>query len=154
MSWQVLRPQVKELVETLASIHEVSGTAKIKFQGYPAAHVVKSDNSNDYETNKENTRVYAFIVRVFYETKSPQGSAVDGVAYAEEALEPILDQLIDLFDEEDQKGDDTRILGVDLPANKMFLYITATPGRWGHLPEDALVFAEVTVRVCISADVS
>ena len=69
ISWTTLRPQIGTLLSTLSTIQEVSNAPKVIFSGYPAVHVVPSENSNDYETTKENIRTYAFALRVFYETK-------------------------------------------------------------------------------------
>jgi len=148
MSWKVLRPQVKQLLETVSTLQEVSQAPKIKFSGYPAAHIIASENSGDYETNNENIRTYAFLVRVFYETKS------GGIENAMLALEEVVDSVIDVFDLEDMKGSDTRIVGLNLPPNYLYINMFATPSRWSELPEEELIMAEIVVRVRISVDVS
>lgn len=148
MSWKVLRPQIKALLDTVPGIQEVSQSPKIKFVGYPAVHIIASENSGDYETNKENIRTYAFIVRCFYETKSTT------IENALLALEEIVDSIIDKFDQEDLKGSVTRLVGKNLPEKYMFLNIFASPNRWGELPEDQLLMAEIIVRVRISVDIS
>ena len=148
MAFKILRPQIKTLLETVPLLHEVAKYPKIKFSGYPAAHVIASDNSADYETNKENIRTYAFLVRAFYETKNT------GVELAMDGLEEVVDALIDLFDMEDMKGSDTRKVGINLPTGYTYINIWATPGRWLELPEDQLIMAEISVRIRISRDVS
>ncbi len=147
MSFQVLRPQIGTLLETLDTIQEVSNSPKIKFTGYPAAHVVNSDNESDYESTTENVRTYAFMVRVFYETK------VTGVGDSLEALEKIVDSVLDLFDQEDQKGVSTRTVGVDLPARYTFLNIWATPSAFGEVEGEELIMAQLAIRVRISVDI-
>ena len=148
MSWVVLRPQIETLLKTVTTLQEVSRTPKIKFDGYPAAHIVPSENSGDYETTSENIRTYAFTVRIFYETKStPMEDALAG-------LEQVVDAVIDLFDQEDLKGGGDRIVGLNLPAKYTFINIFATPNRWGVLETEQLIMAEITVRVRISVDVT
>jgi len=98
-------------------LQEVSQAPKIKFGGYPSAHIVPSENSADYETTTENIRTYAFTIRVFYETK--QTSIEDALT----ALEQVVDSIIDKFDQEDLKGADTRVVGMDLPSGYMFINI-------------------------------
>ncbi len=147
MSFQVLRPQIGTLLETLSTIHEVSNSPKVKFGGYPAAHIVPSDNESDYETTTENVRTYAFMVRVFYETK------VKGVAGALEALEKIVDSVLDLFDQEDQKGSGSRTVGVDLPTRYTYLNIWSVPAGWGEVQGEELIMAQLAVRVRISVDI-
>jgi len=148
MSWKIIRPQLKTLLDTVSTLQEVSKAPKIKFGGYPAAHIVPSENSGDYETTKENIRTYSFTVRLFYETK--QTTIEDAML----ALEEVVDSVIDLFDQEDMKGVTTRTVGIGLPDGYTFINIFATPGRWGVLEEDQLLMAEIIVRVRISIDVS
>ncbi len=148
MSWLVLRPQIETLLKTVTTLQEVSRAPKIKFNGYPAAHIVPSENSGDYETTKENIRTYAFIIRVFYETKDTN------IEDALTALEEVVDTIIDKFDQQDLKGVTTRTVGIGLPADYMFINMFATPGRWGELPEDQLIMAEIGVKVRISVDIS
>ena|SRR3972149_1512403 len=148
MSWKTLRPQMKDLLDTISTLQEVSKAPKIKFNGYPAAHVVPSENTGDYETTSENIRTYAFTIRLFYDTKQST------IEEAYTALEEVVDQVIDAFDQEDLKGSDTRKVGISLPSGYTFLNIFASPGVWGELPEDQLLVAEISVRVRISRDIS
>lgn len=148
MSFQTLRPQVKAVVDTISALQEVSAYPKIGFEGYPAAYVLPSTNSGDYETTTENIRTYGFLVRVFYETKH------GGISNAFDALESIIDSLIDAFDEEDLKGSDTRLIGVNLPAKYTFINVWASPSFWGELPDQQLVMAEISVRIRLSVDVT
>lgn len=148
MSWKIIRPQIATLLQSVSEIQEVSNVPKIRFDGYPAAYVVPSENDGDYETTKENIRNYAFIVRLFYETK--QG----GIGPAISALEGIVDSVLDAFDQEDLKGASTRTLGIGLPANYTYINVWASPSNWGELPDEQLVMAEIRVRVRISVDIS
>ena len=147
MSWQVLNPQVVQLVEDINLIQEVSAAPKVDFSGYPAAHVVPSDAPSDYETTTENERVYAFLVRVFEQTKS------GGVADAYLRLLPVVDAVIDQFDQESLKQAGQTI-GQGMPANYTYINIFATPSRWVDLPDQQLIFSEITGKIKVSVDVS
>lgn len=148
MSWYVLRPQIESVLKTVSTLQEISRAPKIRFNGYPAAHIVPSENSGDYETTSENIRTYSFTVRVFYDTKETP------IEDALVALEEVVDSVIDAFDQEDLKGSDTRLLGINLPAKYTFINIFASPGAWGELTDEQLIMAEITVKVRISVDVS
>lgn len=148
MSWKVLRPQIKDVLDTIDTFVEVSPSPKIRFDGYPAAHVIPSENTGDYETTKENERTYAFTIRAFYETKNTT------IENALLGLEEVVDSIIDTFDEQDLKGSDTRLIGINLPPKYMYINLWAVPNRWGEIPEDQLLMAEITVRVRISVDVT
>src|SRR3990167_7935337 len=104
MSWATLRPQVKDVIDSVSGFQEVALSPKLKFSGYPAAYVLPSDNDGDYETTKENIRTYAFIVRIFYDTKD------SGIETAIASLEGIVDSVLDAFDQQDLKDSTTRIL--------------------------------------------
>lgn len=147
MSFKTLRPQIGALLETLDKIQEVSNSPKIKFDGYPAAHIVPSDNEADYETTKENVRTYAFLVRIFFETKH------GGIENAIEAMEEVVDEVLDLFDQEDQKGASTRTVGIGLPSRYQFLNIWATPSSWGEVTGEELIMTQIPVRVRVSVDI-
>ncbi len=147
MSFQIIRPQVGTLLETLSTIQEVSTSPKIKFNGYPAAHIVPSDNESDYETTTENERTYAFLIRVFFETKH------GGIANSLTAMDEVVDEVLDLFDQEDQKGASTRTVGMDLPARYQFLNIWATPSAWGEVQGEELIMTQISVKVRISVDI-
>lgn len=148
MSWKLLRPQIAELLTTVDKIQEVSKAPKVRFNGYPSAHIVPSDNTSDYETTHENERVYAWNIRLFYETKDT------GIEEAFDALEEVVDEVIDLFDQEDLKGSNERIVAVNLPSRYTFINLFAIPNRWGELPEEQLIMAEITVRIRLSIDVT
>lgn len=148
MSWITLRPQIKTLLESINTIQEVKNSPTIKFSGFPAAHVMPSDNEADYETTTENVRTYAFHVRIFFETKQT------AIGDALTALEEVVDSVIDKFDQEDQKGASLRTVGVNLPSNYTFLNIWATPSFFGELPGEQLIMAQISVRVRISVDIT
>lgn len=148
MSWSTIRPQVKTLLETITNIQEVSSFPKLKFGGYPACYVVPSENEAAYETQRENERIYAFLIRVFYETKKI------GMETALDRLDGVVDEIIDKFDQDDQLGDDARTVGISLPSGYTFLNIFAAPSRWGQLEAEGLIMAEITVKIRVSRDVT
>jgi len=94
MSWQTIRPQIKTLLDNTGAFQETSATPKLQFDGYPAAYVVQSDQDSDFETNVENERIYAFLIRMFYSTKGI------GVATALTRLEGIVDDIVDAIDQD------------------------------------------------------
>lgn len=145
--WQKLRPQVAELLSSLSLLQEVSSVPKIKFDGYPAAHIIPSENTGDYETNVENNRTYAFTIRLFEATKPKV------LEQAYEKLEKVVDAVLDLFDREDLT-DDSRTVGVNLGEAYTFINIYAAPGLWTFVEEEELLVAEVTIKIRISIDVN
>lgn len=148
MSWSTLRGQIATLLDAQTSIQEVASYPKLKFNGYPAAYVVPSENSGDYETTQENIRTYAFLVRIFYETKSTTvESALDN-------LEDVVDTVLDALDQEELLAASSRTIGVSLPTGYTFLNILAHPSTWGEVSGEALIYSEIRVQVRISRDVT
>jgi hypothetical protein len=148
MSFARLQPQIKTLLETITELQEVSEFPKLKYSGFPAACIYPSDNTADYETTVENLRVYAFSVILFYETKE------GGIVEAMQALRGLVDSVIDKFDQEDYKGSDSRTIGMNLAVGYTFLNILAHPARWGEIPDEQLLTAEISVKVRISRDIT
>lgn len=145
--WKTVREQIATLISGISGMQEVSNTPKLDFAGYPSAYIVPSDVESDYETTTENERVYAFLVRAFYETKTV------GIATAMDRLEVVADNIIDAIDNED-KLNSGRTIAVGLPANYTFLSIEATPSVWGQISGSELLMAEMRVRIHISYDAS
>jgi len=156
MSWYVIRPQIVTFLQNITIsdadptklLQEVAATPKIRFDGYPAAHVIPSENSSDYETTAENERQYVWTIRVFYETKS------GGIQSAFEALEQVVDRILDQLDLEDMKSSANRTIGISLPSTYTYLNMFAVPNRWGDIPDEELIMAEITVKIRMSIDVT
>lgn len=148
MSWQTLRPQLKTILDNSALFVETASTPKLQFSGYPAAYVVQSDNEGDYETNKDNIRIYAFVIRMFYSTKSI------GVATGLTRLEETVDAIIDAIDQDSLKSSTSRVVGISMPAKYTWINTYATPSSFGEVEGQELVTAELKVRVKVSVDIT
>lgn len=152
--WANLRTQIQTLLQSMkdqsnnALFVEVSKAPKIRFSGYPSAHIMPSDAPGDYDTNVENVRTYSFTVRVFYETK------VIGIEKALEDLETLVDTVMDTFDEEDLKQGSARTVGINTPSNYNYINIFASTGKWGEYTDEELIMCEITVKVRFTIDVS
>jgi hypothetical protein len=61
-----IKTQIKNTLSAhCAGIQEIRTYNAIEFNGFPAVSVTTSDNVNDYETNTENMRTFAFKIRCF-----------------------------------------------------------------------------------------
>lgn len=153
MSWQTLKPQLKTLLEGIktggtAVFQEVSRTPKFAFTGYPAAYVAESDNESDYSTTIENSRLYSFVIRAFYSTKSI------GVDEAIQRLEKIVDAVIDEIDKDSLKPSTTRIVGINMPSKYTWINTFASPSVFGEVEGQELVMAEIRVRIRVIYDIT
>lgn len=148
MSWATLRPQLKTLLDNTGLFQETSAFPKLEFNGYPAAYVVQSDNESDYNTTTENSRIYAFIMRMFYSTKSI------GVATALQRLEVIVDSVIDAIDSDSFKAVTSRVIGINMPAKYQWINTYASPSLYGEVEGQELVMAELKVRIKVLFDIT
>lgn len=152
MSWSTVRPQLQTLLESIeldggSAFVEIKSFPKLDFSGYPSAYIIPSDQESDYETTIENQRFYSFFIRIFYETRDTT------VEVALNKLEEAVDAVMDAIDKEDKKTSG-RVVGINLPTDYVYLSIDAAPSAWGELPTEALIMAEIKVRVRISYDAS
>lgn len=149
MSWVTLRPQLKTLLDNTGLFQETSAFPKSDFTGYPAAYVVQSDNEGDYNTTTENARIYAFIIRCFYSTKSI------GVPTALGRLEAIVDSVIDAIDTDSFKTiTGGRVVGISMPAKYQWINTYASPSLFGEVQGQELVMTEIKVRIKVLYDIT
>ena len=149
MSWATLSQQTFDLVDnnkTALGIQEVYRYPKFDFSGYPACTVTPSDNSNDYETTSENVRIYAWKVRIFYDTKAT------GIDASLQRLYPVIDDTMDQFDKEDEQASG-QVLGVGMPAGYTYINNFATPGVWLSTENENIFYNEFTIRIRVSVDI-
>ena len=104
-----------------------------------------SDNENEFETTSENQRIYAWKIRVFYETKD------SGVSGAIDALMPVVDDVMDKIDQENDAA--VRTVGTSMPSRYTFINILATPGAWYTVEDGNVIYNEFTVRIKVSVSV-
>lgn len=149
MSWATLRPQIYQLLndnKATLGLQEVHATPQLDFAGYPAADVSPTGHENTYDTTSENKRIFEWVVRVFYDTNNTT------IADAIPALETLVDNVVDLFDQENEQGG-SRIVGVNMPARYTFINIQAMPGRWFKTTDEQLLYVELVVRIVVTVDV-
>jgi len=135
-----IKNTVKSKLDNVVALQEVHQYPEIKFNGYPAATIVPSDNESDFETTTENQRVYAFTIRLFSQIK---GSGLEK-AYGQ--MYNLIDEVLDEFDK------DQGLSGLTLPTGYTMIISEALPSAVGLVAETDLLMAMVTIRVRILID--
>ena len=135
-----LKNTIKGKLDSVTAIQEVHAYPEIKFNGYPAATIVPSENESDFETTTENTRVYAFAVRLFSQIK---GSGLEK-AYGQ--MYNLIDEVLDEFDK------DQALTGLTMPDGYTLEISEALPSSVGLVAETDLLMAMVNIRVRILID--
>jgi len=135
-----IKDKIKDKIDSNTKIQETHEYPAIKFNGYPAATIVPSDNENDFETTTTNQRTYAFQIRLFQEIKH---TTLDE---AYEAMYDLIDDVLDDFDK------DQSMTGVTMPTGYTMLIVEAVPSSVGLVERLDLLMAMVTVRIRVEVD--
>lgn len=113
-----------------------------KLDGYPALTLVPSASENEYSTTTENRRVYAFTVRLYVQRPNTQ----DGEKACEKTMRDLVDDVVDAVDS-------TASLDVEARTGYTFLFMSASPSKWGYTGHEPNVrVAEILVRVHYDVD--
>jgi hypothetical protein len=145
MSFSILRSKIQSTLEGISAIQKVYNYPKLPDDtGLPMVSITPSDADSDYETTDENKRLYTFVLRVFYETKS------GGTSNAVSALEGLIDTIVDTFDQDDT------LTGIadDLPSRYTLIQLVPTPSVWNYFIEQNYIMAEIKITAIMSIDIS
>lgn len=145
MSFNALRNAITTKLQSVSNISTVKNyPAEPKRGSLPMATVTPSEAESDYETTVENQRTYGFVIRLFYETK--QG----GTSNAVDALEGLVDEVVDAFDGDPQLTDES----LSMPAKYTMIQLVPTPSAWSYFEESNMIMAEIRIRALVSFDTS
>ena len=140
--YTVLKNKIKTKLDGVTKLQMVSDDPSLKLTGYPAAIIVPSEDSSDYETNQENLRIYSFDIHLFYEIQS------SGLGSALDALYDLADDVMDLFDK------DQTLTGISLPTDYTMIVVLPVSGGWGEVPDSKLITKIIKLKIKISVDIS
>lgn len=109
---------------------------------FPVIAIVETGNEAEFDTNKDNERIYRYTIRIFVER------AQAGVEKCEANLRNIRDDIIDALDS------DSYFTGISLPTGYTMINTFAAPMRFGYIAgrEGELRAAEIDFRVRILVD--
>lgn len=142
-TYQTIRDQLEAKLLTLTSIQEVASYPKREFAGFPAVVLVPAEGDSDWETNNEHSRIYAFDLQVFYETKQV------GNDEALDALYNTVDLILDEFASDPNLETPTVI---SLPSKKTLITVQPVSAGWEALDDSELLMAKISIKVEVSVD--
>lgn len=141
-AYTTIRDQIKTILDGVTKIQEVKDDPSAKFDGYPAAIIVPSDQESDYETESENMRIYSFDVHLLQDIQE------GGLSAALDALYDLADDVFDIFDQ------DSTIRGLSLPARYTALDVEPVSAGWEEWSDGKLISVNLKIRVKVSVDIS
>lgn len=135
-----IKDTVKTKLEANNKLQEVHEFPTSKFNGYPAAVIVPSENENDFETTTTNQRVYAFQIKILQDTKI-------GLDKAYITLYDLIDDVLDDFDK------DQSLAGVTMPTGYTMLIVEAVPSSIQPVIDlENIIMTQITLRVRVEVD--
>ena len=142
--FEILINKIVSLLNSNSLIQEVHNYDVEQFNGDPVAVVSPSANENEYLTNSENLRIYAFTVRLFVKRTSPR-TPHD----ADKILRELVTSVIDDFDK------DYTFTGIQNPNGYTLINVFALPSAWGYSGrEDEYRAAEITIKCRVVVDLN
>lgn len=143
MSFTTIKAKMKELLESIEDIEEVSDYPNQNFNGFPAAMVRTNGNTSDYETTSENDEVYDFTIYLFQNLDNPVIDMVKG----REIMEGLCDTVRDTFDK------DEFLDGIELPTDRTMLGVKPTVSKIFEEESGKYVVSEIDVAVRVSKQI-
>lgn len=128
-------------IQACSSVQAVYGHEEMEASGYPAVFVVAASMEGEFASNSENSRIYAFDVRVVF----PIGQDYSGPAetnreeYAEQVIGTAIDDIIN------KQDIDFILSGADTTVK----YVNAANLQWGRVEDNAglFVICDMQLRV-------
>jgi len=145
--WQKILERLASIIEGTGRFQQVEMYEIEQFTGSPIAIIVPSSNENDYYSNSENVRVYAFnIVLYVNRSTSPTGTKVE--VEADRIMRNILDDVMDSCDR------DYLMEGLEVPSGYTFINMFALPSAWGYSGrDDEYRVATINVKCRVIIDI-
>ena len=146
--WEEIIAQLETIVKSIDNIQETFIYEKEQFKGTPSVTITPSSNESEFESTRDNERIYAFSVKVYVNrTVAPAGNDVD--YWADKRLRIIVDELLNNLDS------NYTLTGITNPPGYTFINLFATPSVWGYAGrEDEFRVADIAVRARVLVDVN
>jgi len=143
--WEILTTKLKDILEANSLIQNTYSYEASDLSGTPVATLTPSANESDYATTTENTRIYAFMLRLYI----GRLSGADAEQKSEEAMRQLVDDVLDDFDKSH------RLIGLGSKTGYTFLFLEASPSLWGYVGRDNETrVAEIIIRSHFAVDIN
>jgi len=142
--FEPIRNKLKDKLETINSIQEVSDYPNEEFNGFPAVVVASTRNEAEFEDTAHNKRTYVFTLFIIQENEAIGGD--DTKQKAMRIVEGVVDDIMEALDK------DQLLTGINLPSNETM--IISFPLLTDIVSTVKYTTAEIEVNVVISFNIT
>ncbi len=134
---KTIKSQIIRRLNTVASINKVYDYEKINPAGFPAAFVTFAGSDNEFYSNAENKRVYAYRVLLLAQIGQDRADA-NQLEAAEHLIQDIVGDVLDAMDSD-----------ITLDGNTQVIFMEAAVGEPGYVEYEGgwARSGEVTLKV-------
>lgn len=133
------------ILSNLSKIQSMYNYEASELDGTPALTLTPSANESEYSTTSENTRIYAFVIRLYV----ARGSGKSAEDECENTMREMVDDVLDRLDRNYYLRDTT----VPTGTGYAFLGMSASPSQWGYAGrENQHRVAEIKVQLRFNID--
>lgn len=137
-------------IGALSSVQKVYGYENPKPTGWPAVFVTSSQMTASFVTNVENRRVFTFDIIVVFPTGQniPKSQSENPVAYAEDRIYEVFDQIAD---DMDQNAFTEAFIDIG-DADSTYLFADAADAEWGFFQYEGGIARALKIPLSIKVD--
>jgi hypothetical protein len=146
-----IKKQLVTSINALSTTQAVYGYEELDPNGWPAVWVTTSNLNGTFVTTTENRRVYGFNVMCLFPLGEDfiKDGSIQRVEYAENTLNDVVDQIINLIDD---KTFITTLNNIYSAGDSTVLFVEASDAQWGTVDMQKGKAKGVQVTLLIHTD--
>lgn len=148
-TYTLLKDRIETKLNNVSKIQEVWDEPRLRFDGYPAAVIIPSNQESDYETTSENERVYPFQVSLLQDIQATDRDS--GIGTALDILYDLVDDVLDEFDKDPNLSNDGAL---GLASGYTLITVDPVFAGWSQTEDEDLIQVDITIRIRISVDIT
>lgn len=143
--YRTIKDRLIVKLQAVSALQEIKTQKTFDFTGFPSCFIVPAEGSSDYETNTEDTRIYAYECHIFYQYDQQKTAVADAL----DNLYDVCDDVLDSFAEDKQLLTPS---AMSLPSGKTMIEVRPVFAGYEEIPEKELLKAIIKLSVIISVD--
>lgn len=148
--WHNLKNKISAMLTASGLFQQVFTYEPVNFAGDPVAVILPSVNEGDYRTTAENTRIYAFSIKLLVKMGDPKD-----LETVEDTLTDLVDSVLDDFDRYYTLGTGSPGSALVLPTGYTMVRLYSIPSAWFYEERETTYRgAEIQMRVVMDVNVN